>query len=208
MALLHQATLTPSKLDVLGAWAPGQPWLGDADASTLQALGAYRFDDPAGDVGIETHVVQAASGQILHIPVTYRAAPLDGAESSLMGTLQHSVLGERWVYDACSDPLYVTALASAIITGGTEAPLDLATDNGPVRLESKTLVRGSGVPDAAVPTIESVTTTTEGSTTVIVAGGLRLVVLRMVGADAPAGSATLTGTWPGRTDPAVLAYLS
>ena len=81
MALLHQATLTPSKLDVLSAWVPAQPWLGEVDASTLQALGAYRFDDPAGEVGIETHVLQAASGQILHVPVTYRDEPLDGAQA-------------------------------------------------------------------------------------------------------------------------------
>lgn len=208
MALLHQATLTPSKLDVLSAWVPAQPWLGEVDASTLQALGAYRFDDPAGEVGIETHVLQAASGQILHVPVTYRDEPLDGAQASLIGTLEHSVLGKRWVYDACSDPLYATALASAILTGGTEAPLDLATDNGPVRLEAKTLVRGSGASDAAVPAPDSVLSTTEGSTTAIAAGALRLMVLRIIGADAPAGSLTLTGTWPGQTDPAVLAYLS
>ena len=39
-------------------------------------------------------------------------------------------------------------------------------------------------------------------------GALASAPLRIIGADAPAGSLTLTGTWPGQTDPAVLAYLS
>jgi len=33
------------------------------------------------------------------VPLTYRGAPLDGAEDALVGTTEHGVLGRRWVYD-------------------------------------------------------------------------------------------------------------
>jgi hypothetical protein len=51
MAVMHPTTLVPSKLELLAAWLPSQPWF-DGDASRLESLGAYRFDDPVGDVGL------------------------------------------------------------------------------------------------------------------------------------------------------------
>ncbi len=78
---------------MLGEWVPRQPWIGSADASSLEVVGAYRFDDPAGEVGIETHLVRTADGQVVQVPVTYRGAPTAGAEASLITTMQHSVLG-------------------------------------------------------------------------------------------------------------------
>ena len=38
MALIHQAQLSPSKLETLGAWLPDQPWLDGADASPVRAV--------------------------------------------------------------------------------------------------------------------------------------------------------------------------
>jgi len=35
--------------------------------------------------------------------------------------MTQTVFGDRWVYDRCSDPVYVTALATVILTGGHEA---------------------------------------------------------------------------------------
>ena len=104
MALIYQAELTPSKIDLLAAWIPTRPWLGDADVSTLEAVGAYRFDDPAGEVGIETHLLRSADGQVLHVPLTYRGAPLTGAEAALVGTMQHSVLGRAGSTTAAPTP--------------------------------------------------------------------------------------------------------
>jgi hypothetical protein len=92
------------------AWVPQQTCLGEANISTLEVVGAYRFDDPEGEVGIETHLLRTADGQILQVPVTYRGSPVDDAESLFIAASQHSVLGERWVYDACGDPVYVRAL--------------------------------------------------------------------------------------------------
>jgi len=72
MANIYKATLNPSRLNVLNAWLPSRPWFtGVAD---VQRVGAYRFDDPAGEVGIEAFLLQAGDGSVLHTPLTYRGA--------------------------------------------------------------------------------------------------------------------------------------
>jgi Maltokinase N-terminal cap domain len=212
MALLYQATLSPTKMELLQAWVPTQPWSGGSDGSAeLESVGAYRFDDPEGEVGVETHLVRAVDGRILQVPVTYRAAPLPGAESFLVGTSDHSVLGERWVYDACADPVYVSALATAILQGGTQADIEVMTDAGPRPWEATTKVSGSGSPDTGVPPVGAVHPTNEGATTVIGTASFTLFVVREIesaGDPAPPGpQETLRGTWPGRETAALLAYL-
>lgn len=196
-------------MDLLRAWVPTQPWLADVDASTVEAVGAYRFDDPDGEVGIETHLLRTVDGQILQVPVTYRGSPLAGAELSLIATTQHSVLGERWVYDACGDQVYVRALATAILSGGTQAELDLVTDAGLERRQATTRVSGSGSPDCAIPPIGSVTYSSDGSRTVVRAGHVESILFRIVGRrnenGADSGAQSLVGTWPGHDTPALLA---
>jgi len=209
MAVLYQATLVPPKIELLQAWIPHQPWLGDADASAVKVVGAYRFDDPDGEVGIETHLLRTADGQILQIPVTYRGSPVDGAESSLIATTRHSVLGERWVYDACVDPVYVQALGTAILSGGTQAELEVVTDVGQERRQATTRVSGSGSPDTAIPSIGPVSYSSRGTTTVVRAGHLELTLFRTIDPNrencAQGGTQALVGTWPRNDTPAVLA---
>jgi hypothetical protein len=209
VAVLYQATLVPSKIELLQAWVPHQPWLGDADASTVKIAGAYRFDDPDGEVGIETHLLRTADGQILQVPVTYRGSPVDGAESLLIATTHHSVLGERWVYNACGDPVYVRALATAVLSGGTQAELEVVTDVGQERRQATTRVSGSGSPDIAIPSIGPVSCTSGGTTTVVRAGHLELTLFRKIDphreSSAHGGTQTLEGTWPGHDTPALLA---
>jgi hypothetical protein len=195
-------------MELLSAWAPLQPWCGAPAVPTLQPVGAYRFDDPEGEVGIETHLLRNADGQVLQVPLTYRGEPMAGAEASLVGTTQHSVLGERWVYDACGDPVYAQALATAMLTGGTQADLEVVTDKGYERRQATTTVIGSGVPGSPVPTVRSVTYWSEGQSTIIKSGVLELTVLRLI--DVPAteampGACALAGTWPGHATPALLA---
>ncbi|MFC9786772.1 hypothetical protein [Rhodococcus sp. NPDC127528] len=207
MALIHQARLVPSKIELLGNWVPIQPWAGDADTSTLRAVGAYRFDDPDGEVGIETHLLGTGDGQVLQVPLTYRGSPLTGAESALVETMEHSVLGRRWVYDAVADPVYVRAVLTAILTGGTQAELEYASPGGAVGREVTTRVRGSGRAGSAVPEpVAAVVAVKGGAVTTVSAGAVELDVVRVVdGTCGPDQRHTLTGTWPGREAPAVLA---
>jgi hypothetical protein len=211
MALLYRATLTPTKIELLQVWVPTQPWSDLAEGSALDAVGAYRFDDPEGEVGVETHLLKGADGRILQVPVTYRGEPLPAAESFLVGTTDHSVLGTRWVYDACGDPVYVRALATAILQGGTQADLEVMTDNGPRPWQATTHVAGSGTPGSPVPSVGAVTFTTEGSTTVIRTEGFTLTLSRVIDSSgdsvAPGSPLVLTGTWPGHETPAALARL-
>src|SRR5918997_979812 len=72
MAILHRADLRPPKLELVAGWAPTQPWGGAAAGTELEQVAAYRFDDPAGEVGVETFVVRARD-VLLHVPLTYAA---------------------------------------------------------------------------------------------------------------------------------------
>ncbi len=207
MALLHNAKVTPTKLEALTAWVPGQPWAAGVDASTLTSAGAYRFDDPAGAVGLETLLVRTADGRLLQVPLTYRGAPRPGAEDTLVATMEHSVLGRRWIYDGCADPVWVQALATAVLTGGHEAALEYDSGTG-IEARTPTMrVTGSGAPGTAVPAVEQVSCSSGTTGTVVEAAGLVLTVRRQLDAAADRDSAgpVLRGSWPGQDEPVVLA---
>jgi len=206
MALLHQATISPTKLAALSAWLPGRSWLDGADVGTLSQLGAYRFDYPAGAVGIETLLVSTGDGRLVQVPLSYRAAPLAG-EDALVTTMQDSVLGPRWAYDGCADPVAMRALAAAILTGGHEAELEIDTGVGLERREPTVRVIGSGTPPAAVPALAAVAATDGPDATVVSAGALVLTVRRRLDLPEPAtaGAQTLHGTWAGSDAPVLLA---
>jgi maltokinase-like protein len=194
MALLYDATLTPSKMTLVRGWLPDRPWF--QGEGKVRKVGAYRFDDPAGEVGMEAFLVHAEVGPVMHVPMTYRGAPLEGAEDSLIGTTEHSVLGTRWVYDACGDPVWAAALATTVLSGGTEAEQVIEEDGRMVAYPSSATVRGSGSPDEPPVEVDSVTCRDDEVTTMIDAGDLELVVVRVVGADV-AMPYTLTGRWDG-----------
>jgi maltokinase-like protein len=203
VAVIHRAQITPTKAELIAGWVPSRVWSGGTTAPP-EPLGAYRFDDPAGEVGIETHLVRTAEGLVLQVPLTYRGAPLATAERHLVGTMEHTRLGRRWVYDGCGDPVYVAALAAVIGTGGREAEEWVESDAGPVRREPTAAVTGSGTPGTAVPAVETVEPV-DGTASTTVAG---LTVLRVIGqAVGPESADTLTGTWPGQAEPALLAFL-
>lgn len=210
MALVYQADIRPTKLELLSAWLPTQAWSARLGGGDLVRVAACRFDDPAGEVGIETMLVRAGDGPVLHTPLTYRGAPLAGAERFLLGTTEHSVLGTRWVYDACGDPVYAAVLARTIATGGGEAEEYVQTDGQPVRRAPIMTVRGSGTAAADPPGIGDVVRVDDGDPTVIVTGSGSLTVLRRPAVADPAAlpawrSPHLTGTWDGQTS--VLALL-
>ena len=203
MALLHHATITPTKLELVEAWAPAQPWCASGGVAQL---GAYRFDDPAGEVGIETLIVQAPGGPVLQVPVTYRGAPLEGGGPWLIGTTTHSVLGKRWVYDAAGDPVAVAAFATAIRTGGVQADIEFETDGVRERVDPSATVRGSGSGADAVAVPSRVSARSDERSTTVEADGV-VLTLRRVLDDAPADGETLVGSWSGSA-PTVLATLA
>ena len=209
MALIYDATLIPSKLEILQSWAPTQPWF---QGGELTIVGAYRFDDPLDEVGIETHLVRSG-GEVFQVPLTYRGAPLAGAESALITTLEHSVLGKRWVYNAAGDPAYAQALSTAIRTGGRQADLEFATPVPAAARVVTTHVQGSGATSDVPQRVEAVSYVDDGPTTTISAAGMILEIVRSVSAAGatdisdPASKGRLTGTWPGQGDPVRLAAL-
>src|SRR5947207_5406118 len=117
MALLHRAELHPTKLELLAGWLRGRRWFREQSAADVVRVASFRLDDPAGAVGIETMLVMAGSGPVYQVPLTYRDAALEHGDDWLVGIAEHSVLGRRWVYDACGDPVYAAVLTSAIFAG-------------------------------------------------------------------------------------------
>ncbi|MCL3859425.1 hypothetical protein [Actinotalea sp. K2] len=117
MAILHSATIRPTKLELLETVLGGP----------VEVLGSYRFDDPAGEVGVEAFVVRRGA-QLHHVVLTYRDAPLDVHGARLVGTMEHSVLGQRWVYDGTTDPVAGDCFRRALRGEQGQAVLELWED--------------------------------------------------------------------------------
>ncbi len=132
MAELHKgATLTPTKPELVQAWMGSQRWYAAKGTSpSVRRLASWRLGDPAGEVGVETLVVADDSGPepvVYQVPLTYRGAPVPGLEHALVGVLEHSVLGRRWVYDAPHDPVYAAQLLE-LVQGRVRAESTAASD--------------------------------------------------------------------------------
>jgi hypothetical protein len=134
--------------------------------------------------------------------------------------MQHSVLGERWTYDATGDPVYLLTLASAALTGGRQADQLIEVDGVMTEREPTAVVSGSGAAGAvvpALPAVSSILNRNEGAVTIVEAGDLHIEVARVLtGADtltaragaATATAATLTGTWTDHPESSILATAS
>lgn len=124
MAIVHNTTMNPGKLELLAAWLPAQPWFpGSGREPELTKAGGFRLDDPQGEVGIEFMLVTDGSGDqpvTYQVPMTYHGRELPGADGRLIGTSEHGVLGRRWIYDGIRDPVLVAQLV-AFFQGEVEA---------------------------------------------------------------------------------------
>ena len=204
MALLHEATISPRKDELVGPWLPTRAWW-DAEAER-GPVGSFRLDDPAGEVGIECFLFGSAAGSTLFVPLTYRGAPLPGAEPGLVGTMEHSVLGTRYVYDACVDPVFVATVLDTIRSGGRQADQVVRRADGTEAVRAPTATaEGDGVPtlphhDPELP----VSAADEADRTRISGAGVGLTVLRRLGGG-PQGPA-LVGSFAGG-DPLRLAVV-
>lgn len=135
MAIIHRATLTPTKLELVLPWLDQQPW---GRAGEPELVGSYRFDDPEGVVGVEALLIRRGDA-VLHVPLTYRAAPLEGADEHLVGTLQHSVLGERWAYEAAGDTVALGCYARALAGQQAQAVFEVYDGDAMVGVRDQTV---------------------------------------------------------------------
>lgn len=172
MALLHQAELRPSKIGLIERWAPTQPWFeGSADAS-FTVVGSFRFDDPDGEVGIETVLVGVGDGTILQVPMTYRGAPLAGGQA------------EQYIE---VDSVLVVQESTAVVTGSgpSATPMPSLPADGTVSTRHE---RGATVVEA-------------GALRLVVARVLAAGKPRAAAFNDSAPHEVLTGTWTDQPDP-------
>jgi hypothetical protein len=202
MAIFHRATITPTKEELLAAWAPTQPW-GPPAVAALEMIGTYRFDDPDARVGMESFLFTVAGTQF-HVGLTYRDEPLDGGEDALITEMHHSVLGTRWVYDGLRDPRYVTLLAGVAMTGQGEA-LGMAVYDGRWYIApSEVRIQGGGWTLERVPVDGFERVSGDAAASVLRNDRFELTFLHRPhpGSRPPMG---LTATWTGHDEPVVLA---
>jgi hypothetical protein len=116
------------------------------------------------------------------------------------------VLGQRWVYDACGDPVFAAALAAAVLADAGQADEMMETDGELQRREPSMTIAGSGVPDGDVPAVSAIVRVEPDDPTIIVTDTVELVVVRRLGGINARPGATLTGTWDKQSSPQPLAY--
>jgi hypothetical protein len=205
MALFHLATITPTKGELIAQWLPTQAWGPPADLP-IEVIGSYRFDDPEGRVGMETHLV-TAGGTIFHVPLTYRDEPLEGADDALIVEMQHSVLGTRWVYDGLRDPRLVVMLAAVTMTGQGEA-LGMAVYDGRWYIAPTNIrIQGGGWTLERVP-VDGFDDTHERGTSVVLRNDRFDLTVHRRPMPGPRPAIGLTATWEGQPSPVVLAEIT
>ncbi|WNE96409.1 1,4-alpha-glucan branching protein [Streptomyces luomodiensis] len=202
MSIIHKTTLTPTKLELLATWLPAQPWYAATQrAPELSKAGGFRLDDPKGEVGIEFMVVRDDSGDRpawYHVPMTYRAAPLDGADPALIGTAEHGVLGRRWVYDGPHDPVFV-AQVLALLQGRAEPQAQSVSHTPDPSVTAEVAGAGFDVPAGAAEA-SAVANGPDGTRLTVGDGGPALQVARVLRPESGAGTTGARGHvsagWP------------
>ena len=202
MAIIHDTTMTPEKLELLATWMPAQSWfLGGGRPLALAKAGGFRLDDPRGEVGIEFMIVTDGSGDQVTsylVPMTYRAGAFAAADGALIGTSEHGVLGHRWIYDGTRDPVLVAQLVALL--QGTAEPQAQSVSNTP-----EPAVTVGSVMDASLTVTGPVAAADGPSATDLLAetasadgtgrGQLTVRVNRILRPAGPAGQPGLTAAW-------------
>lgn len=191
MAIIHNTTLKPTKLDLLTTWLPTRPWYTGTGTPELTKAGGFRLDDPEGEVGIEFMVAVDSFGPepVAYLaPLTYRAAPLPGADHALVGTMEHGVLGPRWAYDGTHDPILRTELL-ALFEGRTQAMAQSISDTPDHEVTHS-------YPGPALPTGPAEVTEDQDGTELALPDGTVLRLHRRPRSTAPEGAnGHVSGAW-------------
>jgi hypothetical protein len=202
MAIFHRATITPTKAELIAAWAPTRAW-GPSATDPIEVIGSYRFDDPEHRVGMETHLVTAGE-VVLQVPLTYRDQPLEGADDALITEMDHSVLGTRWVYDGLRDPRFVVMLAAVAMTGQGEAVGMAVYDGRWYIAPSNVRIQGGGWTKERVP-VDGFTLEADDATASVLRNDRFELTLYRRPVPGPRPAIGLTANWDGRSNAVVLA---
>ncbi len=190
MADIYNAQLQPDKIDVIADWLVKQEGTGGIDlgSAPLEKITAYRFDDPAGEVGVEVHIVRTGD-RVFQVPLTYRGEPFEAAEDACVAEMDHSVLGRRWVYDGNADPVFIDQLVRTISESTRSAKQYLVDETG--------------------TKIDEITEVALAYGTGPVVGATTFAVERELDLSAPAAEdpGRLLGIWEGQAHPVLLAKL-
>lgn len=207
MAVVHRAEISPTKIELLAEWMPRQPWAEEVDPTALATVAAYRFDDPAGEVGVEVLLVSDGRGT-WQVPLTYRGALAPELDAALITPMSHTVLGPRWVYDGRSDPTFGNALVGALLGGLDQAELVIHDGDKRSTRPPSIMLTASEKQIDPVPT-DDIEWVCDGTSTRLRVGDITIYLRhRIDDAAAPInGRATLSGAWEGRQVPALLAYV-
>jgi Maltokinase N-terminal cap domain len=110
----------------------------------LTRAGGFRLDDPEGEVGIEFMVVidgQDGRATAYLVPLTYRGSTREDSGEGLIGTAEHGVLGQRWVYDGTRDPVLIAQLV-ALIQGAARPQAQSQSDTPDPTVHSRPAASG------------------------------------------------------------------
>ena len=119
----------PALDELLPSWMSHQRWYaGKGRVPALRRIGGFRLPDPSGVVDVDVQLLLDESGDtrtIYQVPLTYRTAPLAGADHALVATMEHVGHAHqgrgstRYVYDAPHDPVFAAALLRLMLDGTT-----------------------------------------------------------------------------------------
>ena len=111
-AIMYDTTVVPSKHEIAQEWT---------DYVDIQ--GSYRLVDTVdGQVGVEVLISKDREGRLTQIPFSYRSEEI--APEHTLSTLEHGVLGKRWVTNALGDPVAVREFIRTILSGDDGANRD------------------------------------------------------------------------------------
>lgn len=116
-AQIYDAVLHPTKEEFTARFG-----------AVVTLLGSYRLVDPADEVGIEIHIGRDGEGRLVQMPTTYRAEELDPAAT--LCSVDHNILGTRWVSNALGDPVAVAQMIRTIVQGDDGAAY--SNGSGPI----------------------------------------------------------------------------
>jgi hypothetical protein len=121
--------------------------------------------------------------------------------------MNHSVLGNRWVYDGLRDPAYLMMLAGVTMTGQGEALGMVVHDGRWLIAPSNVRIRGGGWSQERVPVDGFELTSDDATAAVLRNDRFELEFFRRPQVDARS-AVQLTATWAGNDRPVVLATLT